>query len=263
MTASSLTGRSVLVTGSAGGLGLAVASECLEAGASVVVFDVDAAAVEAAVASLAAGGRATGLVGDVTSSADCEMAVSRAEQQFGHLSGLVNNAAVLHESPLVETTEEMWDRVLDVNVGGAWKATRAALPAMLRHGGGAIVNVASVDALIGQRGHAAYAVSKAGLVALTRVTAAEHARHGIRCNAVCPGTMSTPMLDAVLADRDHPDAARAELTARIPGGAVAEPVQVAAVAVFLLGPGASYMNGAHVVVDGGRLAAPGTAISRS
>lgn len=261
MNTSSLNGQSVLVTGSAGGLGLAVASKCLEAGASVVVFDVDAAAVEAAVASLGAGSRATGLVGDVTSREDCEIAVGRAVQQFGHLSGLVNNAAVLQESPLMETTEETWDRVLGVNVGGAWKATRAVLPAMLRHGdGGAIVNIASVDALIGQRGHAAYAVSKAGLLALTRVTAAEHARHGIRCNAVCPGTMSTPMLGAVLADHDHPDAARAELTARIPRGAVAEAAEVAAVVVFLLGPGASYINGAHIVVDGGRLAAPGTAV---
>jgi len=240
-----LDGRVALVTGAATGIGRATLDHLAKAGATVV-------------AGLADGEQQATLSGferlvlDVRDEAAWERAVGHIEATQGGLDILVNNAGI-HRSGTAETTDRaLWDEVMAVNLWGTFLGCRTAIPAMRRRGGGAIVNVASIAALNGVAGATAYGASKGGVRALTAALAAEHAGDGIRVNCVCPGTIATPLVEAIIGRADDPEAQRQAMAARHPMRRIAQAEEVASVIAFLAGDGASFMTGAAVPVDGGR-----------
>lgn len=234
----------VLVTGSASGLGRATVGLLRAAGATVAGLDVTAAA--------AAGDGTDADVtvrADVTDTAATGAAVAEAAAALGGLDGVALCAGVFHNR-LVPThllTDEQWDRTLGVNLTGAFHVLRAALPRLMAAGGGAVVAVASTAARVPQPGGTAYAAAKGGVAALSRAVALEYAPHGIRCNAVLPGYMATPMTARALAVPEL----RAGIERSIPQHRIADPAEVAAVVAFLLSGAASYLTGEEIVVDGG------------
>ncbi len=244
--------RAVLVTGAASGIGRAIASRFLREGDSVAVIDLDLAALEAARSESwpDAGERFMPLAADVSNAGDAASAVSAARERFGRIDVLVNNAGItggpratkLHETPI-----EDFDRVWGVNGRGVFLMCRAALPHMLAQGAGAIVNIASVAGIVAFPARAAYNASKGAVVMLTRSIAVDYAAAGIRCNAVCPGMIDTPMTHWRL---EQPEL-RAQVVARIPQGDVGGVDDVAAAVWFLASAEARYLNGSSLVVDGG------------
>jgi NAD(P)-dependent dehydrogenase (short-subunit alcohol dehydrogenase family) len=197
---------------------------------------------------------------DVTSSADMERLVGFAAETYGGVDVLVNSAGVQRYGTVVETEEEVWDEVLDVNLKGIYLASRYAIPEMRKRGGGAIVNLSSVQAFASQKGVAAYTASKGGINALTRAMALDHAEENIRVNAVCPASVETPMLrwSANLFKGDKSvDETLEDWGKMHPLGRVAKPEEVAEVIAFLASPRASFVTGGDYKVDGGMLAALG------
>jgi NAD(P)-dependent dehydrogenase (short-subunit alcohol dehydrogenase family) len=253
-----LEGKVAVVTGGSLGIGRATARRLAEGGAAVVLCGHDDASVEDALAELrGAGLEVDGRRADVTSSADVEGLVRLATERYGGVDILVNSAGIQRYGTVVDTPEEVWDEVLAVNLKGMFLTAKHCVPALRRRGGGVIVNVASVQAFATQTGVAAYAASKGGVVALTNSIAVDHAAENIRCNAVCPASVDTPMLRWA-ADRFKGDSSEDE-TIRSwgrshPLGRVARPEEVAEVIAFLAGDRASFVTGAAVRVDGGLLA---------
>jgi NAD(P)-dependent dehydrogenase (short-subunit alcohol dehydrogenase family) len=251
-----LRGRVAIITGAATGIGRASARLFAQAGARVVLADVRQAELAQTVAQVTtAGGEATAVTADLGRPDDCATVVAHAVRAFGRLDVLLNNAGVgtMVVGGTVETIPlEHWDLAHDVNVRAIYLVSRAALP-HLRVRGGAIVNIASVSAFRGsiERPSHAYAATKGAVLALTRAMAASHGRDGIRVNAICPGVIRT-RLTADIVDA-------AERQARegrgIPLGRVGEPEDVARCALFLASDDAAFVSGAHLVVDGGALAA--------
>jgi NAD(P)-dependent dehydrogenase (short-subunit alcohol dehydrogenase family) len=168
---------------------------------------------------------------------------------------LVNVAGIGVAATVLETSDEDWTRVLAVNLTGPFLTTRATLPLMLDRGSGVIVNIASVGGLVGLARRAAYCASKAGLIGLTRAIAVDHAREGIRCVAICPGTVETEWIAKILANAPDPAAARVAMAARQLDGRMGTPDEIAAVVSFVAGPDGRFINGAALVVDGGMTAA--------
>lgn len=250
-------GKSVLVTGGGSGIGLATALAFAREGARVAVADVSAERGEAAVAA----GRAEGVDllffrGDVSKETDAASLVERAVRAFGRLDILFNNAGILIEASVHEMSEADWDRILAVNLKGAFLMAKHAVRAMLRQGGGTIVNTASVNALVGDPDEAAYCASKAGVALLTKSMALAYAKDHIRVNAVCPGWTETRMFQQ---EADHRgvtlQAYRGVAAAQHPVGRVGRPEEIASVVLFLASEESSYMTGALVVADGGYTAA--------
>lgn len=244
-----LHGRAALVTGASGGLGAHFAGVLARCGARVAVAARRAgacAAVSAAIA--AAGGESYPVRMDVADGASVKAAVAEVEERFGRLDILINNAGIAAPAPALDLGEADWDAVLDTNLKGAFLAAQAAAQAMKRHGGGAIVNVASILGLRVAGQVAAYAASKAGLVQLTRALALEWARHGIRVNALCPGYIETDI------NRDffQGDAGRAMLK-RVPQRRLGQPSDLDGPLLLLCSDASAYMTGAVVAVDGGHL----------
>jgi NAD(P)-dependent dehydrogenase (short-subunit alcohol dehydrogenase family) len=253
----SFDGKVALVTGAAMGLGAAIATAFAAEGAAIAVLDVDEQALQATVAAIAAaGGRAVPVVGDVSRADVAERAVRDAVAGFGGLDVLVNNAGVVRYGDLPRFAEEDWDYVLDINLKGMYQTSRFAIPELRKRGGGAIVNLASVQAYWSHQGAVAYSASKGGVVAFTRALALDHAHERIRVNAVAPGTVLTPMvLDAARrSNPENPDAALAEFARTHPIGRLIQPEEVANVVLFLAGDKASVVTGITVPVDGGLLA---------
>jgi NAD(P)-dependent dehydrogenase (short-subunit alcohol dehydrogenase family) len=245
---SAVQGRSVIVTGGASGMGAACARLFADAGAQVVILDRNGDAA----ANVAAGIGATVLAGDVTSSAFCDEAVAETVDRHGTLDALVNAAGTIVRADALGTNDDDWYRQFRVNVDGTFFMCRAAVRAMQPHGSGAIVNFGSIWGGTGGQGHTAYCAAKGAVHNLTRAMALDHARDGIRINAVAPGEVDTPMLRA--AGRASPAtdeelAAMAERT--IPMARLARPEEIARVVVFLASDQASYMTGAIVPVDAG------------
>ena len=168
---------------------------------------------------------------------------------------LVNVAGIGVAATVLETSDEDWTRVLAVNLTGPFLTTRATLPLMLDRGSGVIVNIASVGGLVGLARRAAYCASKAGLIGLTRAIAVDHAREGIRCVAICPGTVETEWIGKILANAPDPAAAREAMASRQLDGRMGTPDEVAAMVSFVAGPDGRFINGAALVIDGGMTAA--------
>jgi len=243
--------RVALITGGASGIGREAALLFSRAGAAVVVCDASADAGEQCVEAIrAAGGRACFARADVSRSDEMREAVAIAEREFGGLHVLFNNAGIFPEgdgSP-VETSEDVWQRVIDVNLKGVFLGCKHGIPALLASGGGSIVNTASFVAVMGAAtSQIAYTASKGGVLAMTREIAVEYARQGIRANALCPGPVNTPLLAEFLADPE----VRARRMVHLPMGRLAEASEIARAALFLASPDSSYVNGTTFLVDGG------------
>ena len=250
-----LDGKVSLITGAASGMGRVAAGLFAAEGSRVVLSDLIEEAGERAAGEIrAAGGEAAFVRADVSRAADAEAMVRFAVETFGGLHVLYNNAGVFlaDDGGTVETPEEVWDRVIAINLKGVWLGCRYGIPAMLRSGGGSIINVASFVALMGAATpQIAYTATKGGVLSMTREIAVEYARKGIRANALCPGPIETPLLAELLAD----PAARARRMVHIPLGRLGQAEEVARAALFLASEDSSLMTGAALVVDGGITAA--------
>jgi NAD(P)-dependent dehydrogenase (short-subunit alcohol dehydrogenase family) len=247
----SLDGRVALVTGGGAGIGRGAADRLAQAGAAVVVADIDRARLDKTVGEMrAAGHRVLPCTVDVADERSVRAMVARAVDHFGRLDVLVNNAGIYPVSPIAEMTVAEWDRVMAVNLRGAMLCTREAAAAMRRGGaGGRIINVSSIDSMHPSFvGMAHYGASKAGLNLLTRSAAIEFAPDRITVNAVCPGGVLTEGTAAAMLG-----GLRAQLEARIPLGRIAMPEEIGNIILFLASPAACYVTGATLVVDGGYL----------
>jgi glucose 1-dehydrogenase len=248
-----LMGKAAIVTGAANGIGLACARRLAMDGASVALADIDAKAGEAAAEALRAEGlKAIFVTTDVTQRAAIEALIKRTIQEFGRLDVMLNNAGVALTASVLEMSDELFDKVLSVNLRSAFIGTQLAAREMVASGrGGVIINMSSVNALLAIPGLAAYACTKGALNQLTKVAAVELAPHKIRVVAIGPGTILTELArKAVMAD----DAGRRKILARTPIGRAGEPEEIAAVASFLASDDASYITGQTIYPDGGRLA---------
>jgi NAD(P)-dependent dehydrogenase (short-subunit alcohol dehydrogenase family) len=242
-----LTGSTALVTGAGSGIGRAVALMLAREGASVVATDLDEdAARQTAEAIDSQGGSSVACRLDVRSAGDHVAAVALATSTFGGLHIAVNNAGMgSRPTPLAEIDPDFWSLMLDVNLTGVFLGLRAQIPAIVSAGGGSVVNVASILAMAGRRGAAAYVAAKHGVVGLTRAAALDYAAHKVRINAVGPGFVRTPMIG-------HMD--EAPLIASHPWGRLGRPEDIAEMVGFLVSPRADFVTGAYFPVDGGYLA---------
>jgi NAD(P)-dependent dehydrogenase (short-subunit alcohol dehydrogenase family) len=246
-----LEGKVALISGGARGQGAVEAKLFASEGASVVIGDILddlGRQVEAEIAESC--GNATYVHLDVTSESQWNDAVSAAVERYGKLDILVNNAGILIRAGVEDTTEEDWDRIMDINAKGVFLGTKAAIPAMRDSGGGSIVNISSVAGLVGNVLSSAYTASKGAVRLFTKSTAVQYARDGIRCNSVHPGTIETPMTAAMLSE----EAYRQDRLNRTPLGRLGTAEDVAYGVLFLASDEASFMTGSELVIDGGRTA---------
>jgi NAD(P)-dependent dehydrogenase (short-subunit alcohol dehydrogenase family) len=250
-----LEGKVALITGGASGMGMIASKLFAGEGARVVLTDLNDEAGEAVAADIAsAGGEASYVHADVSKEADARAMVDAAVRRYGSLSVLYNNAGImLSEDGSVDATEEsVWDRTLAINVKGVAFGCKYGVPAMIAGGGGSIINVASFVAWLGAAtSQTAYTASKGAVLAMTREIAVEYAREGIRCNALCPGPVETPLLMQLLSD----EAKKRRRFVHIPMGRLGQAEEIAKAALFLASDDSSFMTGASLIVDGGITAA--------
>jgi len=239
-----LEGQVALVTGGSRGIGLAIAQELARAGAKVAVVARNAEGAVAAAAALEGDGH-KGFGCDVSEATASNEAVADVEEQLGPIDILVNNAGITRDNIFIRMKEEEWDDVLAVNLKGAFNMTRALARGMMKRRSGVVLNISSVVGVVGNAGQTNYAASKAGLIGFTKSLAKELAPRGIRCNVIAPGFITTDMT------AELPEAAVEELHSRIPLGRFGDPEDVGGLARFLAGPGARYITGQVVAVDGG------------
>jgi len=250
-----LKGKTALITGAGSGIGRESALLFAREGAKVAVVDTNELAGKETVATItAAGGTARFIQADVSNPKDAERMVGEAEWVFAHLHILFNNAGIFpnDDGSPVDTPEATWDLVMRVNLKGVFLGCKYGIPALLRAGGGSIINTASFVALMGAAtSQVAYTASKGGVLAMTREIAVEYARKGIRANALCPGPVDTPLLAELLKD----PAKKQRRLVHIPPGRLAKASEIANAALFLASDESSYVNGATFTVDGGITAA--------
>jgi NAD(P)-dependent dehydrogenase (short-subunit alcohol dehydrogenase family) len=247
-----LDGKVALITGGGSGMGKVASELFAREGADVVLTDVNDEAGGATAAAI--GERAMYVHADVSGETDAKAMIEAAIERFGRLDVLYNNAGIMppDDGSVVDTAEETWDQVLAVNVKGVAHGCRFGIPAMLDSGGGSIINVASFVAWMGAAtSQTAYTASKGAVLAMTREIAVEYARRGIRCNALCPGPIETPLLMQLLSDEQK----RQRRFVHIPMGRLGQAEELAKAALFLASDDSSYMTGASLMVDGGITAA--------
>jgi NAD(P)-dependent dehydrogenase (short-subunit alcohol dehydrogenase family) len=247
-------GKAVIVTGGALGIGRAVCELLAERGASVAIFDLDEHAGREACAKITNNnGKSIFQKVNVADFEAVEKATNVVASTFGRVDSLIVSAGIQRYGTAVSTTDAQWDEVLDVNLRGAWNAARAAIPHMLKLNIGSIVNVSSVQALASQQNVLAYTVSKHGLLGLSRSIAMDYAKQNIRANAVCPGTVDTPMLEWAASLDPNPESVYEACRQMHPLGRIAEPREIAEVVAFLAHESSSFVTGAVWTVDGGLL----------
>ena len=250
-----LDGKVALITGAGNGMGQVASVLFAREGARIVVADFsEAGGAETVAAVEAAGGEAAFVKVDVANPDQVSAMIDFAMARFGALNVLYNNAGIFpaDDGGVTETPEPTWDRVMEVNLKGVWLGCKYGIPAMLASGGGSIVNVASFVALMGAAtAQIAYTASKGGVLAMTREIAVEFGRQNIRANSLCPGPVSTPMLEELMSD----PARKARRLVHIPMGRLGQAEELAKAALFLASDDSSFMTGAQLVVDGGITAA--------
>lgn len=236
----------VLITGSARGIGFAIAKRFAEQGATVLLMDISPDAVQAAVQKLKdAGFTAHGYTGNVTDSAAMDQLFNSIQAEHGKLDCLINNAGITRDNLLLRMKEEEWSAVLDINLKGSFICTQKAFKLMMKQRFGSIINIASVIGIMGNAGQANYAASKGGLIAFTKSCAKEFASRNVRVNAVAPGFIETEMTATL------PEAVIAEYSKVIPLSRMGVPDDVARLCVFLASEDSSYITGQTIAVDGG------------
>ncbi|MDJ0925136.1 MAG: SDR family oxidoreductase [Acidimicrobiia bacterium] len=244
-----------LITGAASGIGRETALLFAEQGAAVAAVDLNEAAVTALVAEIAdAGGRAVPVIADVSTAPGCEHMVAMTEQTFGRLDVLFNNAGIMlsDDGDAISTDEGVWDRTMEVNAKGVYLGCKYGIPAILRSGGGSVINTASFVAVVGAATpQLAYTASKGAVLALTRELAVVHARQGVRVNALCPGPLRTELLMKFLDTEEK----RQRRLVHVPMGRFGEAREMADAALFLASDESSYVTGTEFLVDGGLTAA--------
>jgi 3-oxoacyl-[acyl-carrier protein] reductase len=240
-----LSGRVALVTGSTRGIGHAIASTLAACGAAVAVVGRDRARAEGVAAQLGAPGNARGFACDVADVASVAALVEEVEKSFGSVDVLVNNAGLTRDNLLMRLKDDDWDAVLDANLRGAFASIRAASRGMMKRRWGRIINIASVVGIVGNKGQANYAASKAGLIGLTKSVAKELATRNILANVVAPGFIDTDMTSAMTPE------ARATLSQQIPLARLGTPQDIAGMVAFLASEHAAYITGQVFVIDGG------------
>jgi NAD(P)-dependent dehydrogenase (short-subunit alcohol dehydrogenase family) len=254
MTWGSLVGKVAIVTGAARGIGKSAAVALAEAGAKVALGDIlDEAGHETVAEITAAGGEAFYHRTDVGVMAEVESLVALTVERYGRLDILVNNAGIAFQDTVVDISEEDWNRVLNINLTSVWRGMKFAIPHMIRAGGGAIVNLASVQGLMGFPGWSAYAASKGGVDALTRQAAVEYAPHNIRINSIAPGTIMTPMNERIFEETEDPEALIDNWNNLHALGRFGQPEEVGDLIHFLVSDASSFITGDTIRVDGGLL----------
>ena len=238
----------VIVTGASRGIGEAIARDLSGAGWPLVLVDLAADPLRALAKELGGDERCLACPGNVCNWDDAQRIVGEAQEKFGSIYGLVNNAGITRDGLILRMTAEQWQAPLDVNLNGTFYFTRAVSPIMIRQRQGRIVNIASVIGLTGNAGQANYAASKAGVIALTKSVAKELGSRGVTCNAVAPGFIATDMTGEL------PEKVRQDMLDRIPLKRFGETRDVAGVVRFLLSPEAAYITAQTLVVDGGMIA---------
>lgn len=247
-------GKAVIVTGGALGIGQATCELLAERGASVAILDWDEKAGDETCGQIEAnGGKAIFEKVDVADFDEVNKAVEKAHKAFGKINSLVVSAGIQRYGTAVSTSEEQWNEVLGVNLKGAWNAARAVIPFLREASGGTVVNVSSVQALASQQNVLAYTISKHGLIGLTRSIAMDFAKENIRANAVCPGTVDTPMLHWAASLDPNPQSVFDACNQMHPLGRIAKPREIAEVIAFLAHESSSFVTGAVWTVDGGLL----------
>lgn len=249
-----LQGKVAVITGGTDGIGKAIAVTFAKEGARIMMAGRDQKKGQVALEEVRRFGEAAYFKGDVSDSSQVRRLVEATIQRYGRIDILINNAAVCPPGNVVTTSEETWDQVIGVNLRGVFLCSKYIIPHMQKTGGGAIVNIGSINSLMAMENEAAYDASKGGVLMLTRAMALDFAKAGIRVNCICPGAIETPMLKASLETSSDPRAARESLTAKHPLRRTGTPDEVAQAALFLATDASSFVTGAVIPVDGGILA---------
>ncbi|ACZ42872.1 short-chain dehydrogenase/reductase SDR [Thermobaculum terrenum ATCC BAA-798] len=247
-----LDGKVAVITGAASGIGRGTAEVFAEHGARLVLVDLDAEGLAGLVGQLKAGGaEVVGISGDVSHKATAVEAVGAALRQYGRIDVVFNNAGVMYSGAFHELGDDLWDRVLDVNLRGTYLFCREAIPHMLEQGRGSIINMSSVMATLTEPGYEAYTTSKAGIIGLTKAIAVSYAERGIRCNCVCPGWVDTPLNRRLAEELGGMDRLNALIKQQQPNGRMLSTREVANAVLFLASDESSGVTGAAIYVDGG------------
>lgn len=247
-----LEGKRAIVTGAGAGIGRAIAIRLTQEGARAMLADVDESAVNEVASEI--DGETLVQKTDVTQAGEVEALVERMVEEWDGLDIIVNNAGIGVAATTPETTEEDFDRVISVSLKGTLLGMKYAIPAMRDSGGGSVINMSSIAALVGLQDRAVYSAAKGGILALTRAAAIDHVEEGVRVNCIAPGTVDTPWISRITAGYDDPQEARERMQARQPHNRFVTPEEIAAMAAYLASDESGSVIGACMVVDGGMTA---------